>query len=245
MTLKCFLQCFHREGVLDVRATFFNASAVRASITSDSEDPVWVNATARVFAGCLENAAPELTPRQMAVYTFTCIRWSLFAVCDRQQDQRNSLDAEGALRRTRFLSENCPLSPSSLRGVLELVTGRTPEECSRRLHASNYAHEQYEFQIVCIASLFRNVISADGTVDLQGLKSAIPYGQPGAEELLFVVNTCLNARRIVSPGYYSRLTPREFVNCWADWGVLNCLYQEANQVATRIPNSCDVIASRG
>ena len=233
---------FDRQDFLSADATFFNWTAVVMSNTADSEDPVWDSSIIQILTECSQNADAALSTRQFAAYTYICLRWSLFSVCDRQQERRSSLDAEGTLRRVRFLSGNGPLSPNRLRDLLQRITGRTLEGCATRHFASNSVFQQYENEIARIVCLIQKFVGPDGRIDLQRLKSAIPYGAPGAEQLQFVLNSCIRTQTAVGTGSgrVGNPTAEEFVNCWADWGVLSCIFQQANEVASQYPTACDV-----
>ena len=128
---------------------------------------------------------------------------------------------------------------------MKRITGRTLEQCRPRSFSSKNVLQQYENESARIVCLIQNFVGPDGSIDLQRLKSAIPYGAPGAEQLQFVLNSCIRTQTAVGPGSgrVGNPTAEEFVNCWADFGVLNCLRQQANEVAAQYPNSCDITAN--
>ena len=159
----------------------------------------------------------------------------MFTACDLQQEQRGALDAEGKLRRVRFFSGDCPLSPRTLKNTLERVTGRTLEGCSRGLYRSRDVHQLYEAQIASVVCLLGNFIdysTPNANINFYMLNKAIQnerrrtYSQH-ADQLLRILHFC---------DYCDN--PREFVECWANEGVLSCAFQQANQVADQLPDSC-------
>ncbi|KAF0288637.1 hypothetical protein FJT64_012937 [Amphibalanus amphitrite] len=241
-SLGRFYNCLTRErGILNADATVLDTARVVAGITRYSRDPAWIAKTTRIVHECLEYASDGLTTRQLTVYTYLCLKWSLFADCDIQQERRGALDEEGALRRARFLSGYCPLSPNTLRGVLEHITGRTLQECGKGLYAGYEPHQLYQAETARLVCLFQKFIGADGTIDLQAVKLAITYGE-GAK-FREAVEGCIRTQTKAGPGDYNRLTAEEFVRCWADRGVISCVHQEANQVGAQHSDNCDVTLS--
>ena len=99
---------------------------------SFSNDVNYQTTARKLMDACKRASSAQLTPRQQAVYSMLCFRWSLFADCDRQHNS-GTLDADGTLRRVKFLSGNCPLSPSSLLDTFGVVTGHTWMQCSHGL----------------------------------------------------------------------------------------------------------------
>ncbi|KAF0288635.1 hypothetical protein FJT64_012935 [Amphibalanus amphitrite] len=229
------------RGILNADATVLDTARVVAGITRYSRDPTWIAKTTRIVHECLEYASDGLTTRQLTVYTYLCLKWSLFADCDIQQERRGALDEEGALRRARFLSGYCPLSPNTLRGVLEHITGRTLQECGKGLYAGYEPHQLYQAETARLVCLFQKFIGADGTIDLQAVKLAITYGE--GEKFREAVEGCIRTQTKAGSGGYNRLTAEEFVRCWADRGVISCVHQEANQVGAQHSDNCDVTLS--
>ena len=134
-----------------------------------------------------------------------------------------------------------PLSPRTLRNSLERITGRTLEGCSQGLYRSKDIHQLYEAQIsriVCLLANFIDYSTPIANVNFYMLNKAIQYERrrtysQHADQLLRVLQLC---------DYCDN--PREFVECWANEGVLSCAYQEANQLADQLPASCAISVSR-
>ncbi|KAF0300122.1 Troponin T [Amphibalanus amphitrite] len=208
-SLGSFYNCLTRErGILNADATVLDTARVVAGINRYSRDPAWTAKTTRIVHECLEYASDGLTTRQLTVYTYLCLKWSL---------------------------------PNTLRGVLEHITGRTLQECGKGLYAGYEPHQLYQAEIARLVCLFQKFIGADGTIDLQAVKLAITYGE-GAK-FREAVEGCIRTQTKAGPGGYNRLTAEEFVQCWADRGVISCVHQEANQVGAQHPDNCDVTLS--
>ena len=147
------------------------------------------------------------------------------------------LDEDGKRRRLRFLSSDCPLSPRMLKNTLERITRRTFEGCSQGLDRGKDVDQLYEAQISRIFCLLANFIdfsTRNANVNFYMLRKAIQnerrrtYSRQ-AIQLLKILKSC---------DYCDN--PREFVECWANKGVIDCVYAEANEEASVFPNSCSV-----
>ena len=238
-----FVVSFDSNGLLKAGDTMFNSS--RLEVPGFSNDSVWANKVRQIIAWCrrasVSRPPTELGARQEAVFSYGCLKWSLFADCDQQQEQRGTLDAEGKQRRARFFSGDCPLSPRTLKNTLERITGRTLEACSQGLYRGNDVHQLYESQISRIVCLLANFIdySTPNAVNVNSymLNKVIQYERrrtysQHAHQLLKILKSC---------DYCDN--PREFVECWANEGVLGCAYQQANQMASQFPDSCVISVS--
>ena len=60
------------------------------------------------------SSLPYLTARQQAIYSYSCVRWSLLAECDSIQYIDVRLDEDGVLRRAKFLLRSYATSPQRL-----------------------------------------------------------------------------------------------------------------------------------
>ncbi|KAF0300773.1 hypothetical protein FJT64_003282 [Amphibalanus amphitrite] len=205
-------------------------SAIEAAILGRSSDPEWQETTNLAVNSCQQNLQPGLSLSQASVYALLCIRWSLFADCDRQQQARGELDAAGEQRQAAFLQGDCPLSPQSLKDVLEAVTGRTFEQCGLDTAAT---YEDVVNALHCLLENFQNGVN----MDYDELKSAInaaltgPNAQQAQTLLEEITNKCEANKK-----------SDDFFNCWINLGALSCAYQEANRVAAAIPGQCQLSA---
>ena len=233
---------FDSTGLLKAGDTVFNSSGLEQAVLGAR---AWDNNVRRILARCRQASVyrpqTELGARREAVFSVVCLKWSLFADCDRRQERRGSLDAEGKLRRVRFFSGNGPLSPRTLKNTLERVTGRSLDGCSQGLYRGNDVHLLYEIQIyriVCLLANFIDYSTPNANLNFYMLNKAIQnerrrtYSQH-ADQLLNILQLC---------DYCDN--PRDFVECWANEGVLSCAYQQANQLAEQFPDSCTISVSR-
>ena len=200
-------------------------------VLSVSKDGEWLSTTHHLFSDCIENLSADLTLGQTSIYLTSCIRWCWFADCDRHQEADGSLDAPGAQRRASFFSSECPLSPQTVRQVLEAITGRTFQQCGLDSPATGDAEQRYEASIDKMICLLENFQSGS-KLNYSGLKNAIAavLTGPSAEHarlLLEMVRECENIQK-----------SKDFVRCWASFGVFRCAFQEANQMAAKLPDKC-------
>ena len=198
-----------------------------------TDDEMWLNKTFQILDDCEESAKPGLSLRQTAVYAYLCLKWSWFADCDWQQEEMNMLDAAGALRRANFICSECPLSPKSVKAVLEMITGRTFEECGLDAAPAGDAQQMYDDSVAKLTCLLQDLQNGVN-VDYSALDSAITSAMSGAnaqdaEVLKSVVQQCMDNKKT-----------EDFIKCWAGVGVLDCASYEANQVADVYPNQCKI-----
>ncbi|KAF0288639.1 hypothetical protein FJT64_012938 [Amphibalanus amphitrite] len=230
------------NGLLSPDASSFDVDGLMTVMASYSNDQTYNNAVAQIMDRCRQFAAPGLTGRQTAVYSYGCLKWSLFANCDRQQDERDALDEEGALRRARFLSGSCPLSPNTLKPILERVTGRTLEECGAGLYQGSDPYQLYEAGVARLACLLQDLSKSDGSIDFDKLRASITRGRPGAVHVLKMMNACGKGEGATRAGQFRAITVNEFAQCWASKGTFSCAFQEANKLAKEFPNDCVISA---
>ncbi|XP_043195468.1 uncharacterized protein LOC122366885 [Amphibalanus amphitrite] len=206
-------------------------SAMQAHKLGLSSDPAWQEAARRTVGNC-QQKAEGMPLEQTTAYALLCIRWSLFADCDRQQQERGELDAAGEQRQAAFLQADCPLSPQSLKDVLEAVTGRTFEQCGLDTAAT---YEDVVNALHCLMENFLDGDSFDYKKLLQAIISAlfnnIQFSVEDAGNIITVVTECKDSE-----------SAEDFFNCWINLGVLSCAFQEANQVAAAIPGQCQLSA---
>ncbi|KAF0303503.1 hypothetical protein FJT64_024512 [Amphibalanus amphitrite] len=195
-----------------------------------STEPTWVADNEKMIDDCQSNVQQGLTLRQTAVYAYTCLKWSLFADCDSQQAEDGELDAEGQQRRADFFYSDCPLSARTLQELLEAITGRTFLDCGLDSPAGYAATIE---NMRCLLHNFQNGVN----MDYDALKSALnsAFTDTNAQEpkalLDEVVTKCESNRKT-----------EDFVKCWAEAGVLNCVYKEANEIAAAHPELCKLSA---
>ncbi|KAF0300772.1 hypothetical protein FJT64_003281 [Amphibalanus amphitrite] len=206
-------------------------SAMQAHKLGLSSDPAWQEAARQIVDSC-QQKAQGMPLEQTTVYALLCIRWSFFADCDRQQRERGELDAAGEQRQLAFLQGDCPLSPQSLKNVLEAVTGRTFEQCGLDTAAT---YEDVVNALHCLLENFLDGDSFDYKKLLQAIISAlfnnIQFSFEDAGNIITVVTECKDSENA-----------EDFFDCWINLGVLSCAYQEAIQVAAAIPGQCKLSA---
>ncbi|KAF0290852.1 hypothetical protein FJT64_010953 [Amphibalanus amphitrite] len=218
---------------LDAAGTQFDLSAFRRTALGDEDGPNWSGTRAELFSMCIGDADIDLLPRQQAVYVHACLRWSLSAACDVQQAHEMRLDDKGRERLSRFLTGQCPMSPSQLLDAYGLITSRTWPECSRSL-AGAAAGDGFSSAVSQVTCLLQDFQTEDGALDATHLKSAVSSA-PGAGRssstgvLKRTVNACGETQSL-----------GEFVMCWAARGILTCVFGEANQLARQFPPACTV-----
>ncbi|KAF0303459.1 hypothetical protein FJT64_024577 [Amphibalanus amphitrite] len=204
----------------------------KAKYTSDAG---WIINAYQIMDECAGQRAAGLLLPRAAVYSLHCLRWSWFVDCDRQQEERGELDAAGASRRDAFLCGQCPLSPASLRAVLESATARTLEQCDTGAPAEEDPHQRYADGVAKVVNLLESFQSGN-KLKYDELQSAVTNELSGAnsemaEKLMKVLFLCKSTK-----------TSEDFVTCWAEIGVLSCIYQEANKVAAAFPDQCKLSA---
>ena len=207
---------------------------------SYTKDRVWNSDVRRILARCRQASVAGLTARQQAVFSYGCLKWSLFADCDRIQEGKNSLDSAGKLRRARFLSGDCPLSPSSLQDALERIADRPLAECSQGLYSGEDADRLYDAQISRIICLLEKFTDSAGSIDFPKLRTAVARAQRPAAQLLKMVNVCGTRRELFGTSQNKEISAKEFAECWAGEGIFSCAFQQANQVAAQFPDSCAI-----
>ena len=210
---------------------------------------------------CQRASSATLNPQQLAIYSHLCVRWGLLADCDAIQDSEDRLGEDGKLRRARFLSGDCPLSPATQLDAFHLVSSRNWTTCSRGLYTGDDASQLYAAAISRTTCLLQDFKTTNGTVDFPMLVKAFAKGDMGdigppsgfldrvvercAVREQYIVKDRKNMTQEESLGQwsaknYKSMTPEEFVKCWAGQGVFGCVTQEANDVARSSPsdNSC-------
>ena len=236
---------FRSLGIINADGTAADLDKLKKLRLSFSADQHWQDLVTDSMASCQDAAPAQLTARQLAVHSFLCFKWSLFADCDGQQEKLDMLDAEGALRRARALSGACPESPSRIQNSLEKIAGRTWEECSRGLYTGDDAKKMYAAEVSRVACLLQDFNDIDGNIDFSRMVEAIQEqnekGDSQSITLLRMVEKC-TACEPLSPDFdaacYPDMTAEKFAKCWASRGVLSCTYQQANQVASGSSDTC-------
>ncbi|KAF0311815.1 hypothetical protein FJT64_017406 [Amphibalanus amphitrite] len=206
-----------------ILALFYNCYA-------SSSEPIWLANAEKILDDCQSNVQQGLTLRQTAVYAYTCLKWSSFALCDSQQAEDGDLDGEGQQRRAEFFYSDCPLSPQSLQGLLEVVTGRTFVDCG--LDSPNgYAATIDNMR--CLLQNFQHGVNLDYDALKSALNSALTGANAQQAQILLdeVVTKCENSPKT-----------EDFVKCWASVGVLSCVYKDANELAEAHPKQCELTA---
>ena len=209
-------------------------------MTTVTAQKTWKGSRKDLTSICKRASSARLTPRQLALYSLLCFRWTLMADCD--FIQADKLDDEGKLRRAQFLSGDCPTSPGRLLDAFGLVPSRSWAECGKGLYTGNNATQQYEANITRIACILSDYKDMSGNVNHDKLMTAIDNGAEsdvGASSFLLKrqVDRCAGKWK-ADKMTYKQITLEEFVKCWASHGVFSCATQEANQVASDFPDSC-------
>ncbi|XP_043211736.1 uncharacterized protein LOC122376106 [Amphibalanus amphitrite] len=167
----------------------------KAKYTSDAG---WIINAYHIMDECAAQRAAGLSLPRAAVYSLHCLRWSWFVDCDRQQEERGELDSAGASRRAAFLCGQCPLSPASLRAVLESATARTLEQCDTGAPAEEDPHQRYANGVAKVISLLENFQSGN-KLKYDELQSAVTNELSGANsemaEKLMKVYSCASPPR--------------------------------------------------
>ncbi|XP_043193177.1 uncharacterized protein LOC122365754 [Amphibalanus amphitrite] len=161
-----------------------------------TSDAGWIIKAYQIMDECAAQRAAGLSLPRAAVYSLTlhCLRWSWFVDCDRQQEERGELDAAGARRRAAFLCGQCPLSPASLRAVLESATSRTLQQCDTGDPAEEDPHQRYADGVAKVISLLEDFQSGN-KLKYDELQSAVTNELSGAnsemaEKLMKVLFLC-------------------------------------------------------
>ena len=214
--------------VLAISNLFAGMKVNKPLMTSDG---AWLARTYEIIDHCKANAGAGLSLRQTAVYGYLCLKWCWFSDCDSKLEKNTGLDTKGAQRRADFLCGECPWSPKSLKNVLESVTGRTFDQCSVGTCAAGSPQAAYDASVdnvLCLLESFKT----GNKLNYSDLEDVIVDELSGAnaqeaEVLLSIVQECKHSQ-----------FGEDFVKCWAETGVLDCVYHEANQVAHALPDQC-------
>ena len=187
---------------------------------------------------------PPLTKLQTDEFTYLCVRWSLFADCDYELEKKNSMDDEANRRRAQFLGGQCPLSPKKVLVDTDLVSDVRQRNCSERSnYTGNDAASLYAAGINRTACLLED-FEKHGKIDCQLLLKAFQDADdvPGIERVLInpgierVLSKCAGIPD--RPGHYRDLSPDQLISCWARYGVLSCIQEEAEGLARSVPETC-------
>ena len=210
------------------------------------------------MASCQNSPSTSLTPRQRAIYSYVCVRWSLLTECDSIQATNGTLDEEGQLRRYKFLLGSYATSPKTL---FPIVIGHpTWETC----WDSNFngttvmtVDQGYKAGLGVAKCLMKNYINIKGTVDFSKLVMAISSkdaDSASAKLLKGLAETCAEYREyesisesgiITIADTYNIVTADEFINCWVTQGVLGIAKQEADKTASEFPEGCSFRLDNG
>ena len=233
---------FHLYRRGQVESDGFNITAFEEGLAMFSDDEAWQSLLNELIPSCARACPASLTPQQQAIDIYTCIKWSLFADCDQQQDNNGTLDDTGKLRRARFLSGDCPLSPNRLLDAFGRVTNRTWADCSAGLYSGDNNTLLYEAAVNRTACLLQNFVNQSNMVDFQALVNAIEDADTNdfsasTDLLIRLVEECAVEEQGDEENYRD-MTPEDFVNCWAGLGVLSCAKHEAAQLASSFPEAC-------
>ena len=248
----------YSDGQLGPDASSFNLSRLERILATLAAEPAWREAQTDLVASCRDPFYPFLPARQQAIYSYSCIRWSLLTECDSMQYTNGSLDVEGMYRRYMFLTGKYPTSPKSL---FEGVLRRPSIWCfydtyplfDKPYQAKDVEGINYRIAQVYIAALdatkclMQNYINKqDGTVNFIRLEKALSSKNPnntGVKLLKELVARCADYHlsyltATVSYRFYDRMTADKFINCWATQGVRDIANQEAKNAAREFPEGC-------
>ena len=238
---------FHLYSRGQIGSDGFNMNAFKDELASYSNDERWQPMLAILY--CARASPASLSPQQQGIYMHTCVTWSLLAACEatRGIDTGTLADTE-KLRRARFLSEDCPLSPSSLLDAFGLVTKRTWADCSVGLYTGDNPTLLLKAAVGRIVCLLQDFVNQSNMVDFQALinatEDADTDGLSASTDLLIrLVDECAGMERN-GTHHYVAMSPEVFASCWAKLGVPRCAKHEAAKLASSFPESC-VLRSGG
>ena len=195
---------------------------------------------------CTASPPANLKPRQQAVFSYLCTLWTLFLQCDDKFERHYSrLHGESFQRRTRYLSGNCPLSPTTLRNAFRM---KNPSWANCSEAKANYTEDavnlHYDEAVSRAACYLKNFETANGLMDIRKLitsmNSTIAPGDKTSSKMLeeIVGWSCRYALDKTADQEHIRITPEGFAKCMAENGVYSCVRQEAMEVARNVPETC-------
>ena len=214
----------------------FNVTDLELFMRSLSNDAEWNSAQAERDLRCRQNAKDSLGPQQLAVYSYLCSQFSLFANCDRLRNGKYELDELSMKQRTAFLEGVCPASPNAVLVSFGL-TSPLLAECDQVVYTGDDVQNRYSSAVARVACLLKDFENSDGSLNVPRLMAPISHKFAGslAESLLSLWETC------GSSGGHS-ITAEQFVHCWAGEGLAACASFDANLVALTVPETCAIIA---
>ena len=195
----------------------------------------WKSAQVGRMHKCQQNAPASLKPQQLAVYTYLCLRFSLFVDCDRQQDRRGELDQSALERREQFLARGAQMRPNGM--LLGVIAGTTWAECHKKLNTGEDVAQRYASKVSVLVCLLQDFVDDAGRLETHRLLTTIAQksGGPLHANLQVLTDACGPS----APGY-ENATAEEFVKCWIAEGSWVNVEYESNLVASAIPESCTI-----
>ena len=224
---------FDKGGNFDSLPLYRAAHKIRSYRAHDSPNKRWTDLTTSPLVPHCERFAGSLTGLPRAIYMYLCVRWSLFAECDHQQAQwaenDGRLDDSGLLRRARFLSGSCPMSPATLLNRLGMFSDARKLKCSKLTrYTGDSASQLYQAEVDKTVCLLGDYMLDNGNLNSEHL---IKQADARVRK---VVHHCVDYR--LGTSY---LSAEKFVRCWAGFGVFDCAKTEAQRVAKKsVPESC-------
>ncbi|XP_043234662.1 uncharacterized protein LOC122387999 [Amphibalanus amphitrite] len=217
----------------------FNVTLKESLLLSYSKDASWHDAQENRDVACRLMSSAALKPRQQAVYSYLCARFSLFADCESQRSQTpDDLDDVSLTQRISFLQGNCPMSPNSMLDAFGEITGHTNMECGQRPN-SETLKEQYYDAIKHVSCLLQDFIGDDDHLNFYGLVDALAkkFGGYWSVPLQWLDDSCSPLALNIP-----EITVNQFIDCWASRGLAYCAFSDANLLALDMPESCAIVA---
>ncbi|KAF0303885.1 hypothetical protein FJT64_024187 [Amphibalanus amphitrite] len=206
-----------------------------------------------LLEGCLRSSDARLTPRQSAVYAYSCWQWTVACQCHVYRYLHGGADDLGKLRYIRLLADQCPVSPSRCLDAFGAVTGRSWAECSGGMYDGDDLETRYAAEVSRVTCLLQDFTDTEtGLLDGPRLRQANFDNSTNVLKRSRMDRVIREAAMLPDGGSFTDkpltvhfipgLSTLEFVRQWATGGTLACAYQDANRLASQFPDGCTVTA---
>ena len=211
---------------------WFELSRVQQRMYSFTDDNAWQWELYYRMSDCKLRAPATLTEEQEAVQMYMCIKFSLFANCDRDLVDRGSLDAVGMVRRAQFLVHNVKLWVSVF-GAADAWA-----RCSQNMNLEGEAEDpavRYTDVLSATACLLEELFAdAEGLLDLYKFFDQIGFEIPDS--------TLLSMQCGEFAFGNVHVAAETFIQCMINEGVLLKAARDANEAAEAMNGSCVISA---
>ena len=211
----------------------FDLKKMEDRLLSFTKNKIWKQTLADSMSYCQREVQASLTPQQLAVYSFMCLQFSLFADCDRQQAKKGSLDEEASARRALFIEHGTQMAVRAI-GRKSPNANVAWGQCKKLIRGGNGAKQQYADVLAANACLLKEFFDKDGMLDSDGiLQLAVPELLAGG--LLELVDVCGS-----SAAGQEQVTAEQFLQCCVTEGSFMLAAFESSQAVAFMSEACTI-----